>query len=118
MLRMGAKALAQYQQWPYPIGEGEGKRDFYSSLRKGVRWKPTADVEDTFDGFTHVTEEQILLHTIFGEGEHPWPEDMRLGLDEEETEGAMAFLRKLNRESVEKRALLEHAKLNCDVDSE
>jgi len=72
MLRMGAKAfMAQYQQRRYPIGEGEGKRGYYSGFRNGVRWKPTTDVEDTFAGFTHVTEEQILLHTLFGEGEHP-----------------------------------------------
>ena len=37
-----------------------------------------------FIGFGSVSEADILLHELFGEGEHPWPPDMRISMTEEE----------------------------------
>lgn len=76
MLRIGAKPfMAQYQQKPYPLGEGDGRHGCYSSLREGIPWTPDQGPPKMW--FGHVPEESILLHTVFGEGEHPWPDDMR-----------------------------------------
>ncbi len=76
MLRMGAQAfMAQYQQAPYGPGEGGGRRGWYTSLREGVPWTP--DQGKPVSCFRSMPQERILLHTLFGEGEHPWPSDMR-----------------------------------------
>jgi hypothetical protein len=76
MLRMGARTfMAQYQQKPYPNNEGECRRGIWSSLRKGVPWK-VGDEAPRW-AFAMAQEHKILLHTVFGLGEHPWPDNMR-----------------------------------------
>ncbi len=76
MLRMGAQAfMAQYQQAPYPPGEGGGRHGCYTSLRAGVPWTPDQGTPTMF--FGTVPQERIMLHTVFGEGQYPWPSDMR-----------------------------------------
>lgn len=76
MLKMGARTfMAQYQQRPYAKGEGEYRRGLWSNLRQGVPWK-VGDPMPVW-AFAVVDEHKILLHTVFGLGEHPWPDDMR-----------------------------------------
>lgn len=76
MLSVGAiNFMSQYQQKPYPPGKGDFRAGCWSSLREGVEWTP--DQPDPILAFMRRPEEDILLHTVFGEGDHPWPDDMR-----------------------------------------
>ena len=76
MLNMGAKTfMAQYQQKPYPDGTDEIRRGIWSNLRVGVPWKVGDPA--SFWAFANIRETKILEHTVFGIGEHPWPDDMR-----------------------------------------
>ena len=76
MIDMGARPfMAQYQQAPYPEGQGDGKGGCHLPLRKGIPWKvgdPTPKL-----WFGTVSQEKIVLHEVFGVGDHPWPDDMR-----------------------------------------
>ena len=83
MMQMGARPfMAQYQQKPYPEGEGEARRGICSNLRKGKPWKVGDPAP--FWAFANIEEWKILLHTVFGLGKHPWPDDMRKDLCEAE----------------------------------
>ena len=68
--------MSQYQQKPYPKGNGGRRYGTWSSLRKGIPWK-VGEPEPIW-AFANIAEERILDHTVFGIGEHPWPDDMRL----------------------------------------
>jgi len=102
MLAMGPVTfMAQYQQRPYAEGEGVSRYRWYSPLRVGT--PAPLDLDDASwedSGFTYIEEEKILLHTVFGEGQHPWPPDMRDATPEE----AELLLDRLNTRYLETRA--------------
>ena len=84
LLQIGASNFAaQYQQAPFiPEFDDETRFIMYSSLREGVRWTPDQGRPTVWLG--RISESQILLHEVFGEGEHPCPPDMRHPMTMEE----------------------------------
>ena len=76
MLDMGAQIfMAQYQQDPYPPGQGKGRHGWHSSdelQSLGMGFPDTSsDNSDNYEALVQIPEERYVLRDIFGEVSTP-----------------------------------------------